>query len=309
MSLLPGTILFPSMPFARVELDEQGRVKDEGLCVIEMNWWLFLYNLSQQVLGTPGGGTTTGLPASALIEIASIEADADDADAIAARNASAALALIAQEAIVPADGSDVSKLKSDAASAMLLALDGLLPDSGAPAAPTAKVGLTAVPGSAWTFLRSDGAPPIDQTIAPTWTGTHTFAPAAGTLATRITGSGGKALSIDKLGSTINRLQAYIGDGTTGVVDDAYISGNNTTVHLGTVASPDILKINVGGTVAASGALGVNAVTPPAQVTGWGTPTGTGVIANFPGATATLAQCGQAIAQIIKDLKAFGLYAA
>jgi|GEM_PF-2609025 len=41
--------------------------------------------------------------------------------------------------------------------------------------PTAAVGLTAVNGSASTFLRSDGAPPLDQSIAPTWTGAHNFA--------------------------------------------------------------------------------------------------------------------------------------
>src|SRR5258706_400129 len=42
------------------------------------------------------------------------------------------------------------------------------------ATPTAKVGLNAVSGTALTFIRSDGAPPIDQTIAPTWTAVHTF---------------------------------------------------------------------------------------------------------------------------------------
>jgi hypothetical protein len=40
--------------------------------------------------------------------------------------------------------------------------------------PTASVGLAAVNGVAATFLRSDGAPAIDQAIVPTWTGTHTF---------------------------------------------------------------------------------------------------------------------------------------
>lgn len=54
-------------------------------------------------------------------------------------------------------------------------------------------------------------------------------------------------------------------------------------------------------------IGVNGNTAPAQVTGFGTPTGTGVIANFPGATATLAQATQAIAQLIADLKAIGFY--
>ena len=47
--------------------------------------------------------------------------------------------------------------------------------SGAAGAnPTASVGLTAVPGSATTFLRSDGAPALSQAIVPTWTGLHTF---------------------------------------------------------------------------------------------------------------------------------------
>lgn len=46
-----------------------------------------------------------------------------------------------------------------------------------------------------------------------------------------------------------------------------------------------------------------------QIAGWGTPTGGGIIANFPGATATLAQCSQEIAQIILSLKAHGLFGA
>ncbi len=40
--------------------------------------------------------------------------------------------------------------------------------------PTASVGLTAVNGVATTYLRSDGAPALDQGIAPTWSGIHTF---------------------------------------------------------------------------------------------------------------------------------------
>ena len=40
--------------------------------------------------------------------------------------------------------------------------------------PTASVGLAAINGSATTFLRSDGAPALDVSISPTWSGTHTF---------------------------------------------------------------------------------------------------------------------------------------
>lgn len=51
--------------------------------------------------------------------------------------------------------------------------------SGTPTIPTganpsASVGLAAVNGSASTFLRSDGAPALDQGIAPTWTGIHSW---------------------------------------------------------------------------------------------------------------------------------------
>lgn len=39
--------------------------------------------------------------------------------------------------------------------------------------PTATIGLSAVNGSATTYLRSDGAPALSQAIVPTWTGVHT----------------------------------------------------------------------------------------------------------------------------------------
>ena len=40
--------------------------------------------------------------------------------------------------------------------------------------PTGTIGLTAVNGVATTFLRSDGAPALSQSITPTWTGAHIF---------------------------------------------------------------------------------------------------------------------------------------
>jgi hypothetical protein len=46
-----------------------------------------------------------------------------------------------------------------------------------------------------------------------------------------------------------------------------------------------------------------------QATGWGTPTGNAVVTNFPGATATLAQCSQTLAQIILQMKTFGFFGA
>jgi hypothetical protein len=46
--------------------------------------------------------------------------------------------------------------------------------------PSASLGLTAVNGSATTYMRSDGAPALSQAITPTWTSSHTFSRVAGT---------------------------------------------------------------------------------------------------------------------------------
>jgi len=40
--------------------------------------------------------------------------------------------------------------------------------------PSASVGLSAINGSAATAMRSDAAPALDQSISPTWSGTHTW---------------------------------------------------------------------------------------------------------------------------------------
>jgi hypothetical protein len=40
--------------------------------------------------------------------------------------------------------------------------------------PSASVGLSVVNGSASTYMRSDGAPALSQSIVPTWTGAHTW---------------------------------------------------------------------------------------------------------------------------------------
>lgn len=53
-----------------------------------------------------------------------------------------------------------------------------VPAGSTGANPSASVGLTAVNGSASTWMRSDGAPALNVTISPTWTGVHTFTPAA-----------------------------------------------------------------------------------------------------------------------------------
>jgi hypothetical protein len=48
------------------------------------------------------------------------------------------------------------------------------PGGATAANPTGSIGLSIVNGSASTFMRSDGHPSLDQSIAPTWTGVHTW---------------------------------------------------------------------------------------------------------------------------------------
>lgn len=55
--------------------------------------------------------------------------------------------------------------------------------------------------------------------------------------------------------------------------------------------------------------GSGASTVPSQVTGFGTPTGAAVIANFPGSTATLVQTSETVAEILTILKGIGLIGA
>ena len=62
--------------------------------------------------------------------------------------------------------------------------------------PSASIGLTAVNGSATTYLRSDGAPALSQAISPTWSGTHTFsnAPILSSLTGYLYGNGAGAIT-------------------------------------------------------------------------------------------------------------------
>jgi hypothetical protein len=58
----------------------------------------------------------------------------------------------------------------------------IIPSTGLPSGalgnPTNKVALTATNGVSTQAMRADGAPALDQTISPTWTGTHTWSAAA-----------------------------------------------------------------------------------------------------------------------------------
>ncbi len=180
--------------------------------------------------------------------------------------------------------------------------------------PSGSIGLAAVNGSAATFMRSDGAPALSVAITPTWTGAHSFTPGSGVVAITISASGG--------GSSLKFTPAEYTGIVLDLVDGWVAAGSGHEWKLGcSVTTPGpfqlydvtrsalVLSISTTGATTLGGALGINNATPPGQVTGWGIPTGASLVANFPGASATLAQCSEVIAKLITDLKAFGLYGA
>ena len=86
-----------------------------------------------------------------------------------------------------------------------------------------------------------------------------------------------------------------------------------TTFLGAIDATGLNYMPIGATSGSTGnftQVAVNATKVlGAQIAGWGTPTGPSRIANFPGASATLVQCSNAIAQIIADLKTHGMLGA
>jgi hypothetical protein len=62
----------------------------------------------------------------------------------------------------------------DAKGRVTAAANGSGGGGGTGANPTGTIGLSAVNGTATTFLRSDGAPALSQAITPSWTGLHSF---------------------------------------------------------------------------------------------------------------------------------------
>lgn len=186
--------------------------------------------------------------------------------------------------------------------------------------PTGAGGLTAVAGSAPTFLRSDGAPALSQGITPTWTSKHTFAPASGTAITVTALDNTAVLTFNEVSASsgyyiglnqASALQGAIGLGSIlfsgAAVGDlgVYAAG---TLRLGGTGAGEVHITNAGAMTVA-GPLGVNGATAPAQVTGFGVPTGASVVASFSGTAATTSQMQATIAQILTILKANGMIGA
>jgi hypothetical protein len=84
---------------------------------------------------------------------------------------------------------------------------------------------------------------------------------------------------------------------------------------GFIGTPGISGVTFGDTrypmqfeqgVTSFGQYGANGATPPTQITGFGSPSGSSVVSNFPGASATLLQTSQTVAEILTILKNAGV---
>jgi len=103
------------------------------------------------------------------------------------------------------------------------------PAGAGPGNPSATVGLTAVNGSASTFMRSDAAPALSQAIAPNWTGNHTYTPSSGPGITANGQPGAFSLVVNASTSTGNSLGVGINGGTNS--SDVGFQINNAAVTL------------------------------------------------------------------------------
>jgi hypothetical protein len=196
----------------------------------------------------------------------------------------------------------------------------------AAANPTGTVGLAAVNGIATTFMRSDAAPPLSVSIAPTMTGQWTFTPTADpAIVINLHAAGDFGLVLNGTAAGQSALQLNVNGAAEGYVGIAGAAGQLITgsgandLAIRTQGGAIDFSTNSGGSIQAQittagafksvSSLGLNGVTPPAQVTGFGTPTGAGVVANFSGTAATTAQIQETIAQILTILKAYGMIGA
>lgn len=71
----------------------------------------------------------------------------------------------------------------------------------------------------------------------------------------------------------------------------------------------LLTFSAGSGAKFTSSVGINNVSPPAQPTGYGTPTGNARLASFAAATITLSQLASEVGQMVIDLKAYGIFGA
>lgn len=115
---------------------------------------------------------------------------------------------------------------------------------GGAANPSGSLGLSAVNGSATTWMRSDGAPALSQAIAPTWSASHTFTSASSAV---LMSSVSPSLQWNETDAAADNRRWYMGPGserlTLGLINDAlgvatdYMTVDRTGTTVDSVAFP------------------------------------------------------------------------
>ncbi|HRS18098.1 MAG TPA: tail fiber domain-containing protein [Bacteroidales bacterium] len=130
-----------------------------------------------------------------------------------------------------------------------LALTTDIPTVPTAANPTASIGLTAINGSATTFMRSDAAPALDVAITPTWTGAHIWS-ALGTFNAGLNASGA-AVNLNANSNNAVNIGTGTSTGTVtigGTAAQTIAIGNGAaakTVTLGSTNTTSTTTINAG----------------------------------------------------------------
>lgn len=133
--------------------------------------------------------------------------------------------------------------------------------------PTGTVGTAAVNGSSANFIRADGAPAINLTMSPTWTGNHIFAPSSGntvfTAGNVGIGSASPGQVLDVQGTVRVSLNVGIGTvlpsqaltvnggiNTYGNTSNSYLNSTGGNVGIGSVNPGTVLDVQ--GTIRTTG---------------------------------------------------------
>lgn len=183
-------------------------------------------------------------------------------------NGGTGAATLAANNVLLGNGTSALQVVAPGTSGNVLTSNGTTWASTAPAAgvsganPSASVGLTAVNGVATTYLRSDGAPALDQTIVPTWTGAHAFSkagaaslPAVILIGAILTGGTGTTnlphFFIQPTGTTAQTNWSTSGT-YIGINAPNAFAGN--FIHIQRVSNVDLFKVDNAGAVTATSSI-------------------------------------------------------
>lgn len=184
--------------------------------------------------------------------------------------------------------------------------------TGTPLAPTpgSNVNTTQIVTGAW----------VNTYFAPLASAALTGVPTAPTAASGTNTTQLATTAFVQLGSFIGSLNLntakasgssiYLASSTAGTTDDFSIVQDDNGAVSFKVNGTTVMVVSTGGNVNATTSYQINGTKVlGARITGFGTPTGSALLTNFPGASATLAQTTAMMAYVVTQLENHGLFGA